>query len=141
MKLLFPLLVLLTSTAAGLATIAAAADLQEQPAPTPPETESVGRSANDVLNMLSQRLSLSDDQRSKILPILEERRQKIREVLADATSSRRQKMGQMAGILEDSDKRINALLSLEQQKTYAVVEQEVKAQMKARHSRTATTAN
>jgi Spy/CpxP family protein refolding chaperone len=141
MKLLFPLLVLLTSTAAGLATIATAADLQEQPAAAPPETESVGRSANDVLNMLSQRLSLSDDQRSKILPILEERRQKIREVLADATSSRRQKMGQMAGILEDSDKRINALLSLEQQKTYAVVEQEVKAQMKARHSRTATTAN
>jgi hypothetical protein len=140
MKLLLPLLILLTG-AAPSAAIAAEADLQEQSAPTPPETETNGRSANDVLNMLSQRLALSDDQKSKILPILVERRQKIQEVLADSTLRRRQKMGQLGGILEDSDKRINALLSPEQQKTYAVVEQEVKAKMKARHSRTATTAN
>jgi Spy/CpxP family protein refolding chaperone len=138
MRLLLPLLVLLTG-AASSAAIAAAADLTEQSASTPPETN--GRSANDVLNMLSQRLSLNDDQKSKILPILVERRQKIQEVLADSSLRRRQKMGQMSGILEGSDKRINALLSPEQQKTYAVVEQEVKAQMKARHSRTATTAN
>jgi hypothetical protein len=140
MKLLLPFLILLTG-AAPSAAIAAGAELQEQSAPAPPETETNGRSANDVLNMLSQRLSLSDDQKSKILPILVERRQKIQEVLADSTLPRRQKIGQLGGILEDSDKRINALLSPEQQKTYAVVEQEVKAKMKARHSRTATTAN
>jgi hypothetical protein len=140
MKLLFPLLLLVTGAPTS-AAIAAGADSQERSPPTPSETETNGRSANDVLNMLSQRLSFSDDQKSKILPILVERRQKIQEILADATLSRRQKTGQMAGILEDSDKRINALLSPEQQKTYAVVEQEVKAKMKARHSRTATTAN
>ena len=45
-----------------------------------------------------------------------------------------------AGAASASDKRINALLSPEQQKTYAVIESEMKAQLKARHSRT-TTAN
>jgi hypothetical protein len=134
-KLAIPLLILMMSAVAD--SVAIAADLQEQSAPLPSETETTGRSATDALNMLTQRLSLSDDQKSKILPILVDRRQKIREVLADSTLRRRQKMAQMSGILEDSDKRINALLRAEQQKTYAVIEQEMKAQLKARHSRTA----
>ena len=137
MKLTIPLLFLMTSSAA----IASAAVLQEESAPAPAETEAVSRSADAVLTVLTQRLGLSEDQKSKILPILVERRQKIRETLADSTLSRRQKMAQMGGTLEDSDKRINALLSPEQQKTYAIIEQEMKAQLKARHSRTATTAN
>jgi hypothetical protein len=137
MKLEIPLLILMTSAAA----IAAGADLQQESAPTPAETETAGRSADDVLNTLSQRLNLSADQKSKILPILVERRQKIREVLADSTLRRRQKMAQMGGILEDSDKRINAFLSPEQQNTYAVIEQETKAKLQARHSRTAASTN
>jgi hypothetical protein len=39
---------------------------------------------------------------------------------------------QLESILEDSDKRINALLTAEQQKSYADVEQELRAQLKAR---------
>jgi periplasmic protein CpxP/Spy len=137
-KLAIPGLILMMSAAASPAAGAAEADSQEQSAPAQPETETAGRSANDVLNMLSQRLTLSDDQKSQILPILEERRRKIREVLADSTLRPRQKRGQVGGILEESARRINGLLSPEQQKTYAVIEQEMKAQMKARHSRTAT---
>jgi protein CpxP len=141
MKLLFPLVMLSTSVLTSSLAMAGGSGPEEQSAPTPLATETTGRSANDVLNMLSQRLSLSEDQKSLILPILVERRQKIQAVLADASLRRRQKMGQMSGILEDSDKRIDALLSAEQQKTYAVVEQQVKAQLKARHSRTTATAN
>jgi hypothetical protein len=138
MKPLFPFVMLMASAAANPAAIAAGADPQQESSPMPAETGTVGHSANDVLNMLSQRLSLSDDQKSKVLPILVERRQKIREVLADSTLRRRQRMGEISGILEDSDKRINALLSADQQKTYAVIEQETKAKLQARHSRTAT---
>jgi protein CpxP len=137
MKLEIPLLILMT----GAAAIAAGSDLQQGSPPPPAETETAGRSADDVLNTLSQRLNLSADQQSKILPILVERRQKIREVLADSTLRRRQKMGQIGGILEDSDKRINAFLSPEQQNTYAVIEQETKAKLQARHSRTAASSN
>jgi hypothetical protein len=141
MKLAIPLLILMTSTAASSAATAAGTDLQEQASQTPSETDTAGRSANETLNALGQRLNLSEDQKSKILPILVERRQKIQEVLADSTVRRRQKMNQMGGILEDSDKRINACLSPEQQKTYAIIEQEMKAKLKARHSRTTTTSN
>jgi hypothetical protein len=134
MKLAIPLLILTTSSAA----IAAGPDLQEQSTPAQPPTETVSRGANEVLDVLSKRLGLDDDQKAKILPILVERRQKVQEVLADSTLRRRQRMVQMAGIFEDSDKRINALLGPEQQKTYAVIEQEMKAQMKAQHSRMTT---
>ena len=126
MKLAIPLLILMTSAAASSAASAAGTDLQEQSSPTPGETDTTGRNASEALNALSQRLNLSEDQKSKILPILVERRQK---------------MHQMGAILEDSDKRINAFLSPEQQKSYAIIEQEMKAKLKARHSRTATTSN
>lgn len=137
MKPAIALLILTISSS----TIAAGADLMEEPAIAPAGTETVSPSADDALNALTQRLGLNDDQKSKVLPILVERRQKIRQVLADSSLRRRQKIAQMGGILEDSDKRINALLSPEQQKSYAVIEQEMKEQLKARHSRIATSAN
>ena len=46
---------------------------------------------------------------------------------------------QLESILEDSDKRINALLTAEQQKTHADVEQEMRAQLKARRAQGAAT--
>jgi hypothetical protein len=75
------------------------------------------------------------------LPIIVERRQKIQEVRTTATSPRRQKMSQVRGIYEDSDKRINALLTAEQQKGYAALEQEMKSQQRIRRSERATPAN
>jgi len=137
MKFEIPLLMLAAS--AFLGSTALAGNVQKDADSTP--TETAGRSADDVLNMLSQRLSLSDDQKSQILPILVERRQKIRDVLADSTARPRQKMAQMNVILDASDERINTLLTPQQQKTYAIIEQEVKAKMKARHSRMTTTQN
>jgi hypothetical protein len=46
---------------------------------------------------------------------------------------------QLESIREDSDKRINALLTAEQQKTHADVEQEMRAQLKARRAQGAAT--
>jgi len=134
-KLLFPLLMLMASSA----TIAGG--LQADAASTPAESEAVGHSANDVLDMMARRLSLTDDQKSKILPIIVERRQKIQEVRTTSTLPRRQKMGQVRGIYEDSDKRINALLSAEQQKAYTALEQELRAQQRNRRSESATPPN
>src|SRR5271170_6571848 len=71
------LLILIASTAA----FAAETGLQQSD-PTPSESVTAGRSANDVLNVLARRLSLSEDQKSKILPIIEERRRKVQEVWA-----------------------------------------------------------
>lgn len=54
--------------------------------PAPAETMMVGRSANDAVNALAKRLSLTEDQKSKILPIIVERRRKIQEVWTSFTN-------------------------------------------------------
>ena len=137
MKLLLPLLMLMASSA----TIAGGVELQTDAAPAPSESETFGRNANDVFALMAKRLSLTDDQKSKILPIIVERRQKVHEVHTTSTLPPRQKMGQVRGIYEDSDKRINALLTAEQQKDYAALEHEMRAHERNRRSENATTTN
>jgi Spy/CpxP family protein refolding chaperone len=129
MKGIFSLLILML----GSVAFAGEAGLQES-APTPSETATVGRGANDTLNVLAKRLSLTQDQKSKILPIIMERRRKIQEVWTSSTLFVRQKQGQVRGINEDSDRRINALLTGDQQKAYAALEQERKIQRRVRRS-------
>jgi hypothetical protein len=127
-KRIFSLLILM----AGSVTFAGETGLQESA--TPSETPAVGRSANDVVKTLARRLSMSDDQRSKILPIIIERQHKIQEVWTSSTLFVRQKQGQVRGINEDSDRRINALLTADQQKAYAALEQERKLQRRVRRA-------
>ena len=129
MKRIFSLLILM----AGSVAFAGEPGLQES-VPTPSETATVGRSANDVLNVLAKRLSLTEEQKAKILPIIIERRQKIQEVQTSSTLFFRQKRGQVRGIYEDCDRRINALLTGDQQRAYAALEQERKVQRRIRRS-------
>lgn len=136
MKRIFSLLILM----AGSAAFAGEAGLQE-PDSTPSETVTVGRSANDVVNVLAKHLSLTEDQKSKILPIIIERQRKIQEVWTSSTLFVRQKQGQVRGINEDSDRRINALLTGDQQKAYFALEQERKVQRRIRRSQSEPTTN
>jgi hypothetical protein len=136
MKPLFLLLILMASSV----TIAGGVESQADSA-APAETETVGRSAKDALDMLAKRLSLTDDQKSKILPIIVERRRKIQEVRTESTQFARQKRGQIRGIYEDSDRRINALLTGEQQKAYAALEQAMRVELRTRRAQSATTTN
>ena len=129
MKRILSLLILMT----GSVAFAGQAELQER-SPTPSEAAPVGRSANDVLNVLAKRLSLSEDQKSKILPIIMERRRKVQEIWASSILFVRQKQVQVRGINEDSDRRINALLTGEQQKAYFALEQERKVQRRLRRA-------
>ena len=127
MKRIFSLLILI----AGWVTFAGEAQSQEL-APTPSETVTVGRSAHDAVNILSKRLALTEEQKSKILPIIVERRRKIKEVWNTSELFVRQKQVQERGIYKESDRRINALLTGEQQKAYAALEQERKVQRRLR---------
>jgi protein CpxP len=137
MKTLFLLVILMT----GSTMIPAQAQSPDDPSSPTSATDTPGRSANDVVDILAKKLSLTDEQKAKILPIIADRRQKIQEVRNDSTLRPRQRMGQVKGILADSDKTINALLTPEQQSTYAQIEQEMKAQAKARRGQGAATAN
>jgi Spy/CpxP family protein refolding chaperone len=136
MKPIFSLLILMVAAV----TLAGEAGAQV-PDPTPAETVTSGRSANDVVNDLARQLSLTEDQKSKILPIIIERRRKIQEVWTSSTQFVRQKQVQVRGINKVSDRRINALLTGEQQKAYAALEQERKIQRRIRRAQSESTTN
>jgi hypothetical protein len=74
--------------------------LSQEPVPTPPDTAIVGRSPKYVVNVLAKHLSLTEEQKSKILPIIIERQRQIQDVRASSTLFVRQKQGQMRGINE-----------------------------------------
>ena len=127
MKRIFSLLILIASSVA----LAGEAGSQGTD-PIPSETVPVERSANDAVNVLAKRLSLTEEQKAKILPILEERRRKVQDVWTTSTLFVRQKQVQVRGINKESDRRINALLTGDQQKAYAALEQERKFQWRMR---------
>lgn len=89
------------------------------------------RSPDEVVDMLDSKLSLSDDQKAKIKPIIEERQQKI-QALSDSSGRRRKKAREMKSIFGDSDKKINAVLNDGQRQKYKEIEDQMREQAKAR---------
>jgi periplasmic protein CpxP/Spy len=139
MKTSFLLLILMT----GSALIPVQAQSPDYASSPDSATDTPGRSAKDIVDMLAKKLSLSDDQKTQILPIIADRRQKIQGIHNDSTLRPRERMRQVKGILADSDKSINALLTPEQQSTYAQLELQMKAkgQAKLHAGQAAATAN
>jgi periplasmic protein CpxP/Spy len=136
MKRIFWLMILMSGSVAFAGETGS-----QQPVPPPSEKAPAGRTANDALNVLAKRLSLTEDQKAKILPILVERHRKIEEVWNASELFVRQKQGQVRGINEDSDRRINALLTGDQQKAYIALEQERKYQRRLRRVQAEQSAN
>jgi protein CpxP len=85
------------------------------------------------VEMLGKRLSLTDQQKSQILPIIAERQQKIQAIRTDASLPPGQRMSQAQSIMKDSDAKINALLTPEQQQSYSQIEHDMRARMKPYH--------
>jgi protein CpxP len=117
MKTLLVLLILLGG-AAAMSTHAQSPSQTPGAAPAAPQ-----HSPTEVVEMLGKRLSLSDEQKSKILPIITERQQKIQALRNDASLPPQQRMSQVQSIMKDSDAKINALLTPEQQQGYSQIEQ------------------
>ena len=77
-------------------------------------------------------MNLSDDQKAQIKPIIADRQQKMQALRSDTSLRRGQKGRQMKSIMEDSDKKINAILTADQQKQYAELKQQMKERRQAR---------
>jgi hypothetical protein len=75
-------------------------------------------SPEEVVGILADKLSLSDDQKSKIAPIIADRQQKLKAILADTSSRPMQQRRKAKEVLSDSDKKINAILTSDQQQKY-----------------------
>jgi Spy/CpxP family protein refolding chaperone len=123
-KLLFSIICLLALVASG--SPAAHAQDTDQHARSWPNPDQV------VANM-DATLSLSDDQKAKITPIIANRQEKLK-ALAQSSERRRKKAREMKSIMSDSDKKIQALLTDDQEKKYEELKQQRKEQMKERRA-------
>lgn len=84
------------------------------------------------LERLGKQLNLTDEQKTKVGPILDDEAKQMRSVRGDASLSQQQRQEKMKQLHETADSQINDLLTPEQQKKFA----ELKAQQKARHEGT-----
>jgi protein CpxP len=78
----------------------------------PPGHGMGGRGPN--FDMIAQRLNLTEDQKPKVKAILDEQRQKMRELRQNQDLSREDRMAKMKSIREDTDTKLKAVLTPEQ---------------------------
>ena len=87
-------------------------------------------SPDQVVAMMSSKLSLTDDQKTKITPIIADRQQKMKALKADTSMRKMKKAREAKSIMDDSDKKIEAVLTAEQKPKYEQMEAEMKEKMK-----------
>jgi hypothetical protein len=125
---LLALMASLPQAARAVPQEAASQEQAARKAPTPDE----------VVAMLDSKLSLSDDQKAKITPIIADRQQQIRALAADQSMRRFQKARKMKSIFEESDNKIKALLNDQQKQQYSQIEQQMREQAKERRQERAS---
>jgi periplasmic protein CpxP/Spy len=75
-------------------------------------------SADQHLQMLSEKLNLTDDQKAKVKPILQDQMQQMKAVREDSSLSEEQKRAKMKSVHESMHDQINAVLTPEQQEKF-----------------------
>jgi len=135
-NLLVAILIALSSpgarTAIGQQQAAQPAANQPIPSESVPETRGGWPTPEESVNRMSNKLNLSDDQKAKITPIIADRQTQMRELMDDTSSRRLQKAQKAKSIMSDSDKKIEAVLSKDQKKTYEQMKEEMREQMRSR---------
>jgi len=94
------------------------------PGPMGPEQE---------LGWLSDKLKLTEDQKSKIKPILEDEHKQLSALREDASLSREDKWEKSRQIHTSAYDQINSILTEQQQATLKQIQQQREQGMKARH--------
>ena len=88
------------------------------------------RPAHNFLQELSEKLNLTDEQKAAIEPILATEANEIKAVHQDSSLSDEQKQAKVKEIRDSSREKINALLTPEQQKTFAEMKGEAGNRMR-----------
>ena len=89
-------------------------------------------SPDDVVKILVTKLSLSDTQASTIAPIIADRQQRIKAILADPAAGRMAQRRKAREVIADSDAKITAILTPDQRQGYAAIEHQTREQLKER---------
>jgi periplasmic protein CpxP/Spy len=82
----------------------------------------------EVVKSLTDKLSLSADQASKITPIIADRQQQLKAIMANTSLSRMERMQQSKTVFGDSDAKLNAILTPDQQTKYAAIKEQMREQ-------------
>jgi len=86
-----------------------------QPPQTAPATGHSAMSADAHLQMLSEKLNLTDEQKAKLKPILQDQEQQLRTLNDDTSLNQEQKTAKKKALHETFHEQINAVLTPEQQ--------------------------
>ena len=106
--------------------------LQSTASEPAPQSAANWPTPEEVVAKMSSKLNLTEDQKTKISPVIADRQTKMKALMADTSGRRMQKARKAKAIMSDSDKKIEALLSSDQKKAYAQMKEEMKEQMQAR---------
>jgi Spy/CpxP family protein refolding chaperone len=105
---------------------------QSIPSDSAPATKGSWPTPDEAVARMSSKLNLTDDQKTKITPIIADRQAQMRALMADTSGRRMQKARKAKSIMSDSDKKIEAVLTSDQKKTYAEMKEERKEQLQER---------
>jgi Spy/CpxP family protein refolding chaperone len=117
-------LTILVLLAAGLTF---AQTSQQSQAPTPEKNAVTHRTALTVdqqLQRLSDKLNLTDDQKTKLKPILQDQMDQMKAVREDTSLTPEQKRAKMKSTHTSFNEQINAVLTPEQQVKFKEMQQE-----------------
>ncbi len=109
-------------------TAAFAQDAQSEQAASPDAGDHQGK----MLDMMAQKLNLSDQQKEQLKPILAERREKMQALRASGDRPMKKKR-EAKSIMEASDAEIKRVLTADQWTQYQQLRAEMREQMKERH--------
>ena len=87
------------------------------------------RGGGMTLDMLTTRLKLTDDQQTKIKPILADRDTQNAAIRGDQSLAREDRMAKMMKLRTDTDGKINAILTDDQKAEYKKMNDEMRARM------------
>jgi periplasmic protein CpxP/Spy len=90
-------------------------------------------SVDDQLKHLTKKLKLSDEQQTKLKPVLEDQRKQMGQLREDSSMSRQDKFSKMQEIRQNSDTQIKSVLNEDQQKNFDKMRAEQQDRMKQWH--------
>lgn len=103
------------------------------PAAQAQDKKAEGRGRQSVearMKQLSEALKLTDEQKTKLEPILKEEGEKFRAIFEDTNSSREEKGKKMQDIRKDLSAKVKAVLTPEQAEKYEKIQAEMAAKRK-----------
>ena len=95
-----------------------------QTSQTTPATGHSAMSADAHLQMLSEKLNLTEDQKAKLKPILEDQAEQLRSLRNDTSLTPEQKAAKKKAIHETTHDQINAVLTPDQQAKFKEMKHE-----------------